>query len=233
MSKLVKCDRVELKSAYNLYIKRDKDNEVKKPASDYQKIKEEADAIIEKANRHAAEIHKQTQEKAENILKDAYDEGFSKGYEEGKSDADMKAQNLLENIAALFEKIDSKKNEILEENKNNIIKLALKIAYKVIDKELIQDDKTYINLFKRAVEEIYGQKRVKLAVSDYEAEFVTMSSDYLLSMIKDAQQIDITVLDEAPRGTCIIETESEIVEASASKQLDIIKNTLLNTKKPG
>lgn len=231
MSKLVKGDRVHLNSAYKLCVKNkidQEEEEKKETATDYQNLKKSANAVIEKANRYAAEVYKQAQEKAEKVLKDSYDEGFAKGYEEGRTKADAEARETLGRITALLEYIDSKKNEMIEGNKRNIIKLAIQIAQKIVEKELTQDDKTFINIFKKAVEEIHGQKRVKLTVSGYEAEFATMSSDYLLSMVKDAEQIDISVLSDAPRGTCIVETESEIVDASVSKQLDAIEEVLTN-----
>jgi len=185
------------------------------------------EAATEKANRCAAKIIKDAGEKAKEVTEKAREKGYREGYKKGREDAGIKARKSLEKIEKLFCELDENKSEVIRENEKNIIKLALKIAGKVIDKELSEDDKVFLNMFKRAAEDICGEKWVKLTVSDYESGFATMSSDYLLGMVRDAEQIEIKVDENAPRGTCIIETESTIVDSSASSQLEIMEKTLL------
>ncbi len=234
LSKLLKNRRVLLENSYCVYsdVKNDEEEVKANADNDLLSQTENAEAraaeIIEKANSRYEEKLAQAREQARQIYKTAYDAGFSEGREKGSSEARSEAEEGLARIKELFAEIDALKTKMIRDNEKSIISLSVRIAEKIVNKVLSEDDKAFVNIFENAVEELSEQKWVKLSVSEYEAEFATMSSDYLLGMIKDAERLEISVIKDAPRGTCVVETEGAIIDASAATQLGVIKETLLN-----
>ena len=76
-----------------------------------------------------------------------------------------------------------------------------------------------------------GQERLKVIVSEYEAEFMTSNADTLLKMTRGAKDIEIQVLENAPRGTCIVETPLSIVDASVETQFNRLKDSMVDIEK--
>ncbi|MEA4831997.1 MAG: FliH/SctL family protein [Oscillospiraceae bacterium] len=220
MSKLVKYDQVNLNPPY--YVCENREGKTEKAVS------ETTDAIIEKASRLSEKIIKTAEEKAAETLKKAYEIGYSEGYGKGKEQALSEAQCSLDSIESLFKNIDTKKSEIIKSNEKNIIKLAIQIAEKIINKELSEDEGAFTGIFKKAVEDLFDEKWIKLTVSEYETGFTTSSGESLLEIANGADRVDVSVNKGAPRGTCVVETESAVMDASVSVQLDIIEKALLS-----
>lgn len=233
MSKLVKHDRVCLRPPYFPHKREEKPTEAPSDASGASSSKMEEAArelsagIIEKARKNAAKIAEEAEEKAKGIYKKAFDDGYADGYQSGREQAAREAKEELDRIKRLFAQIDARQAEMIKDNERNILKLAVKIAEKIVNRALTQDDEVFVKMFAGAVEGMFGQKLVKLTVSGHEASFATANSSYLLGLVRDAEQIEVFVDEKAPKGTCIIETESAIVDASASTQLKSMEKALL------
>lgn len=179
-----------------------------------------ARTIVEGANRYLLKMHGQMREQARETFESAREEGYQKGYEEGQAQAFAQNEQTLAQITALLHQIDRGRDALLMQYEQSMLDLALDIARKVVGAKLMENDETFLNIFRRAAEGLRATKAVRLQVSRHEARFVTASIDYLKSLVGGAEHLDIEVLEDKEPGTCILETEDVLIDASADRQLE-------------
>lgn len=185
--------------------------------------------LIQNAVACAADILNDAKKKAQEEFVLAQNAGFEEGLRQGKEAAEMKIMKPYNDLRLLINSIEEKKVEIFNDYENELKELALSVAKKVIDINLEKDDSLFLNIFNNAVKEYKKLEWVKVTVSGYESSVAVTRTDKLLELAKGATDIDIKIFEDAPRGTCIIETPHSIVDASVDTQLQRIKNILLET----
>lgn len=189
-----------------------------------------AHKIIETANERAKRMIQCAIQEAraeyDQVHKDGYEQGHLLGQQEGLAEI----KSACSRLEQLMEKIEREEQTILKQYEEGLKDLSLCIAKKIIDTQLEQDDELFLTLYDNALKQHREQKWVKLTVSQFEAEFATAKSDLLLSMIKGAQEIKITVAEDAARGTCIVETPVSITDTSVDTQLSKVAEALDNAE---
>ncbi len=179
----------------------------------------DARRIIKNANDFAANIV----EKASGKVKAEREKARLSGYEEGLAQARQETQascmQALNELAALVKSVETEKIAILTAQEQKLKELSLAIAEKIIGSEMESNNDLFISLFKNAVKDISGSQWIKVMVSEYEVDFATAYADLLLSMVKDAKEIRIIALENAPRGTLLVETRHSIIDAGVDTQM--------------
>ncbi|MCX7614252.1 MAG: FliH/SctL family protein [Clostridiales bacterium] len=198
------------------------------------KARQEADQILQKAKEEAEKILKEAKKEAEKEAKKEFENAKLDGYEEGlklgQDFAQEENRSILREIKEFFNTLEEQKSSVLESFEGNIKDLALGVAKKIIQTELDTKSDTFLILYKNAVQEMRDQDWIKLTVANSDTEFATSNSELLLSMVKGAKHIEISTLNIAPKGTCIVETEQGIVDASVYTQLEQLREAFLNAE---
>ena len=122
--------------------------------------------------------------------------------------------------------LDRGKEALFRQHEQKMVDLALEIARKVVADRIEQDDEAFLRIFKKAVEGLSGQKIVRLSVSEHELEIATAHADYLRSLVQDAEKLEIQVLEGAPRGAMIVDTEDVSIDAGVEKQLEVLEQSV-------
>ena len=201
----------------------DKKEQLEIQQKEQEKMLEKAESIIAKAEMKADEIIKQALADAAEIEK----EGFVKGYNKGLIAAEKENEAELEHLKALICKLDDDTERFFEQAKQSVTELAMTIAEKVVSQKLSSDEAIFLKLYENAVKDLNAQKWIKLTVGKNEFEIATANSEYLIGLVSGAERIDVVVLDDAPAGTCIVETSEKIVDASILTQLQVLKNAIM------
>jgi len=187
-----------------------------------------AQKIIENANEFAKKIMENATQKAQKEFERSQKIGYENGYLAGKEEAKNEMKTALNDFLMLNSALEKERETILCKYEDELKELALDIAKKVIDTELEKDDSLFISLYNNAVKQHSEQKWLKVTVSEYEAEFATSNAELLLSMVKGAEDIKFSILANAPRGTCIVETPLSITDTSVQTQLHKLQESFIN-----
>jgi len=185
-----------------------------------------ARAIIESAQAEADDIKRRVKEEAAALLAESRMNGYKEGLEQGRIKGQLEVKKALDELRSLIQQIESDKEKLLAESKNDAVELAFIIAEKVLGQKVLADKNTFFKLYEKAVKDIKAQKWVKLSVSKHEVEFATQHSDYLLSVVEGAERIEIEVLEDAPPGTCIVETSEKIVDTGIHTQIGMLRDAV-------
>lgn len=234
MSNLLKYGNVNVESSRVIYNSSDSDEncsskKAKQNFADSDRAREEAKKIIDEANTCVENAKSNAKEEAKLIFKEAKAAGYEEGLEVATDEVESKNQATLNEIKHILKKLDDQKSNLITDNKQNIIALAFKIAEKVINKKIDVGDDIILKIYERAVKDIVAQKWLKVSVSQYDVQVVTSNSEYLLSMVGGAERLEVEVLENAPKGTCIVETTEKIVDASINTQLEALYNAIVSS----
>lgn len=192
------------------------------------RIREDARQIIENAQIIANKIRTYAIKSAREEYLNARNKGYETGYAECLADAGRKNSEVLAELKEILHTVSAEKEALLTNYEIHIRDLSLAIAKKVIGEVVQQDDRIFLNLYKKAVEDFTGKQWIKVIVSDQDATFATENSKLLLSMVKGCKHIQIEPLKGAPKGTCVVESPAGTADSGVETQLAKIESALLS-----
>lgn len=199
--------------------------------------------ILDKASCRAQEIVNQAREEAEKILAEARDTGYQEGYEAGlqeghaaayeehKVELDLHMKEFRETIKSTVESVTEEKNRILETYIDDLKRVTLTIAEKVIQTSLKSSGEIIKRMIVAAAGKLKKTQWVKIYVSQKDAGMMIQGDVGLLNELSHISgNIKIISMDHSEEGTCIIELPEEIIDVSVNTQIENIKGILNNAR---
>lgn len=203
----------------------------------------QSDLIIKDAERRAEEIVRHAEESVaesvrlirSEIEKVGYDAGYQAGLRLGQEEARREGERAREELAdkvnadveAFIKKADLALEKQLEDNLDDLRDLALAVAEKVVSISLKSSSDVICRMIQTAVDKRKRREWAHIYIAECDAKRLTSMPAALtaaLSELSDRVRIIPMADDEA--GTCIIECPDEIIDASASTQLQNIRDLL-------
>lgn len=195
-----------------------------------QSIEEERELILHMRQTAADDIEAmQTAWKEERaqLEQQAYDEGFQIGFTEGRDKA------LAEMKAAIEQanEITRKSKEIAEEyqvsQERVILELAMKVAERILNEKLEEDEKQFLSVVKRALMEVREMKEVKLYVSVDKYDVVSANRSELAAIFPPDTPFLIFATEDFDATECYIETNHGRIVVSIDEQLNELRERLI------
>lgn len=173
--------------------------------------RELANKIIIAAETERNEITSEAQRAAAELRETSYNEGHAKA-----------ASEFTEIIAAAYEKRES----VLHEVERDVLKLSIKLAEKIIGRELQTDKKTLADIVATALRNVRQQERLIVRINPSDLAQIQEFKAFI-NQAGRAQFIDFEPDPKVNSGGCIIESEVGTVDARLETQLKILERTLL------
>lgn len=169
-----------------------------------QKAQQEAESIIRKAEEAAAK-ERQT----------AYDAGYQEG---------------LAQTTELLVKARLEQDQFIKNANRDLMDLAIRIAEKIIGKQLEMDPETIIHIVKQAMQTVRQTKQLTVRVHPEDAKILRANEEELQEALGRQRILDVVEDKKVQHGGCIIESEIGTVEAQLHTQLERLKKILLQAK---
>jgi flagellar assembly protein FliH len=186
----------------------------------------QAEHIIEEAKQAAeaevARIHQQASEEGYN---QGYVEGQRKGEEEASAATRKAAQESVEAVRRFLTQANNMRDEKIDKLSGELLDVAVAVA--VIHVSLKSSEEIIKRMIIAATEKMKRREWVQIYVADCDVKGVAQSDPSLtaaLSCLSD--HIKIVPMRDAETGTCIVEMPDEIIDASASTQLENIRSVI-------
>ena len=209
----------------------------------------QADSIVQDAKQQAEEIlaraRKEAEREAQEIREAAKREGFDQGLAEGLTSGmaqameetariqNEKAEALAEDVQRFLEKAAARLDRQLDENVLELRDLAIAIAEKIVCVSLKSSESVIGKMIQTAVDKRKRREWAHIYIAESDVKRLTpipASLSATLVALSDRVRI-IPVADDEP-GTCIIEMPDEIIDASASTQMNNLRTMLYDTPLP-
>ncbi len=181
---------------------------------------DEANAIRARAEEKAAQIIETAHREGDEIRANAHQQGYQDG-------CDKAAAELSEIVATSSRRLQ----QIEEQAEPQLRDLALKIARKVIGKELEFAPETVVDVVKQALSEKARQRReIFLRVNPADLQYIREHKADLIEVLSRAKEIGIREDPDIARGGVVIETDAGTIDAQLETQLEVFERVLKETR---
>ncbi len=213
---------------------------------DLTKFHLEAEAIIQEAHRKAENVLSSAKLELEKTLEEignqkqkwdsekqelqvlAKEEGYSYGLAEGKQEG-LEQYKIL--IAEAREIIDLSKREyrtLIDSSEETILKIGLRVAKKIINKELDENNEAFLLIVRKAIKEVSEYTEIQIHVHPRHFELLLNQKEELRNLFNKDIGLTIYPNEELQETGCVIESSFGRIDASVDSQLIEIKHKLLS-----
>lgn len=172
---------------------------------------ERAAQIVNEAFESASALISVAETESENIRREAYQAG-----------RDEAESELIDNLLAIKEI----RLQALQEVEQDVLKLSIKLAEKIIGREVRQDEMTRGEIVLNALRQARQQEMLTVRVNASDLPVVEQMRERIDAFGR-AKHIDFIADQSVKEGGCIIESQSGTIDARLETQLRILENSLL------
>ena len=193
-----------------------------------QDARVQADRIIEKAKSAAeAEVEEIHQRAITEGYGRGYQEGYAKGQEEAADHMRAAAQKLADETQRILSHTAKLEDETISKLQGELLNIAVATAEKVIHVSLKSSEEVIKRMILSATQKMKRREWVQIYVADCDVKGMVQTDPMLSAALASlSDHVKIVPMKDAESGTCIVEMPDEIIDASASTQLDNIRSII-------
>lgn len=192
-----------------------------------KRIIEQAEASKQKVMNEASEWQKGWEQEKANLQREAYEQAFTKGAEEGRETGYRETSALIDEARSIVDssKIEYEKN--VERSERTIVELAIACAEKIVRSELHANEDSFMGIVRSALKEVRNQKEVQIHVHPGRYELIISQKDEIEALFPSEINCYIYPNEEADEDACFIETANGRIDTAIDTQLQQLRKTLL------
>lgn len=176
--------------------------------------KEKAEGILSQARAEAEELLEEKRRKAMEIKETASHEGFHEGYEKG-----------YRLMISLLKNIEDDKDRQLKKQQDGILELIFAMTEKILGTTIETKPEVISSMIGRILDEAKEARRVTLKINPTHLPYLHELNDKYSESF--AGKLQISEDPELGPGDCVVLTDTGIIEARISQQLELLKQDLL------
>jgi flagellar assembly protein FliH len=187
-----------------------------------------AQALIEKkdAEEKAAQIIKEANESRDRVIEEGRKEGFDAGFQDGQKQFQEQNEENTRNILNILKELETLRMDTLHGQEEQIVKLSLLIAKKIVHRQLTLDKKIVVEMVKSTISQFDGKGDIRISVNPVEYDFVVSYQSEINDFVSDEQVVKIRKDQQIEAGVAKIDTDFSAVDLDFRKQFDEIENQL-------
>ena len=156
----------------------------------------------------------------------AYEEAFSKGFEEGIQKASSQMTDSIIRTNEMMDLARINADKYMMEQEQLILDLAIKCAGKIIGYELDDKEEAFVSIIKRGLKEVRELQNIKVYISYEYYPLVSNYRDELAQLFPPDVQFLIFVNEDLQDEQCYIETNHGRIIVSVDEQLQELRSKL-------
>lgn len=172
------------------------------PKEDFSSLLE-AKNLIEEARAEADDLIKDAKKKAEEIHEQAKKDGFHEG---------------LEKFNEHLFQFDDTVKLLRHEMQKAVLPLVLKATKRIIGEAIELDPNLVVDIVMQSVRNVSQMHNIKLYVNRSDMETLEAAKDRIKSVFEHLDTFVIEERADVPKGSCMIETERGILNATLDNQ---------------
>lgn len=147
---------------------------------------------------------------------DIRDAARARGYEDG-----------LAEVNELLVRFRDEREKKLLEHKADVVGLAVRVAGKILGREITERPETFTDLVIRAVRGIRHEKRIQIRVHPDDLSLARAGLERLRDEVGPGKEIEIREDRAVTGGGCVVETDLGIIDARLETQLKTLEKALV------
>jgi flagellar assembly protein FliH len=185
---------------------------------------------VEEEERIEREIQARLKERFESIkdevTKQAYEAGFSKGTEEAKKEFLTQMKPRIDQFEGLLQDLEISKTEIYKANEEFLIRLINRMAKAVILRELKEDTDYTKRLILQILDRLGTKDNIKIFVGEKAISSAEAIKEGLAQSLGQLKNVAIELDSSITHRGCRVETEFGEVDARIDVQIENLAKTL-------
>ncbi|MDH5433571.1 MAG: flagellar assembly protein FliH [Gammaproteobacteria bacterium] len=192
------------------------------------------------------EIIEQTNEEdtlQQDSVQSAYDKAYEEGFAQGLQDAQKQQDELASTLITLIEGLTEPTKLWNESTQKMLMELAFAIARQILRREVNQDPAQLIAIIRESIKLLpLGVSKIQIALHPEDCLVVKKalsikpddaSNTTENGQDENASRWNITEDLSIERGSCRVETENSVVDASIDKQIAVLFSNLVGGQRAG
>ena len=159
---------------------------------------------------------------SEDEMQKRLSESFERGLTEGKNLAERGLVNVFRSLRAATESVHVLREKALRESEDDLINLTMKVARKVILREVATDRRILTNVVRTAIEALSDRCEITIRLNPDDYILVTTSPDDSLRSELLTERMQLKSDPSILPGSCMIDSEIGTLDASIDGQLEEI-----------
>lgn len=180
---------------------------IKRPVIEAQA---EAERIVAEAEAYAASVRERMQTLERETREEAYREGH---------------EAVLLELNQLLLETRERRDAVLVEAEHDLLRLSIKLAEKIIGREIELDNATVVEIISTALRTARQNELLTVRINPSDLPLIQAQRERL-DPAGRARFLDIVADPRVHRGGCIIESESGTVDAQLDTQLRVLERAL-------
>lgn len=214
------------------------DAELVEPEIDFEQVRADARALVDKASsdgeailREAAARAKELVERATGRVQEIESQARARGHDEGVTAGRAAAHaELEEDVAAMHELIESareQRNVVIETAEPELVRLAMAVAERVVYDHVAIDPNVVLENVRQALTRLVGREIVTVRVNPADAEILRKHREGTAAS-NDVEHLRIVEDQRVDRGGVVVETDAGTIDAKVATQLREARRALTN-----
>ena len=178
----------------------------------------DADALLHEAQQRALEIVGQAQAEAARLEAQAREDGYGDGVALGKAAADAEAETMIRTMRELVESARAERRDLITSAEPELVRLALAIAERVVHQHIALEHSVVVDNVRQALTRLVTREVVTVRVNPADLEIMREHRDAIVTST-DVEHLRVVEDQRVDRGGVVIETESGTIDAKIATQL--------------
>jgi len=211
--------------------KQDLIQEIEALESRYRELYSQITNEKQESQKQIEQWWKEKQKEADQLFQQTIEEatksGFQSGFEQGMKEAEQQYEEKRHQIQKLIEAAYVEKDKIIQSSEPILLSLSVKIAEKIIKKELSQDQELLVHIVKQALNSIEESENITIQVSPEDYPILRPYAEELQNYVKADSTLKIVPSSSVTIGGCMIHSQNGSYDVTIDGQLEEIKRQLL------
>ncbi len=207
--------------------KRKLQQEIDSLKKEIQNLKNKNESIIAGSEKELVELEIKFQENIEIEKKNYYEKGLAEGRNQGINESKAKVLEVSSYLSQVAKETSQAKNKFLFQNEKSLLVFTKALVQKVINKKLNEDDQEIIiGTIAKGLKSISDKSEIRIKLS---SENFELAEDFIADIKKifnETEAISFEIDPQISKGSCLIETNNEIVDAQIETQIEEIFNLI-------
>jgi flagellar assembly protein FliH len=178
-----------------------------------------AEELLKKSREEAAVLNKQAEKARNEAAQTGFAEGQAKGLTEGRDQGKKTFEAEVASAVSAFGKVENLYKELWANNEAVMVKLAIKIAERVLLQELVTSPEVVSATFKAALDHLHEQHQVTFRVSPEDLSHLEILRNELRESIQGLVKITFEPDPNLARGDLIMETDAGRLDATLRRRM--------------
>jgi len=166
----------------------------------------------------------------EDDLNQRISNAFNAGLKEGKDLAERGLINVYRTLRASSETIHNLRDKIIRESEDELIKLVMLVARKVILREITQDPSILAGVVQNALAGLSAREEITVRINPDDYLLIASGRDDMLHNELLNERLLLKPDPSVGSGFCLVDTAMGTIDASLDGQMDQIYRSLLEQR---